>query len=143
MSLNARRSSARIISLSVVLASRSLHDAGANGALIRVDDRRTIRALRRAFHHLLADTRCEVILQVTEDIAAGLRPTGHEPLPRDEVSTLALAFDRFGRGAFLLRPSAEVSREASAESTEQLRRDMRAELQGYLRGLSIGPIDEI
>ena len=140
MSQKARPEHRTILGMSAALAARVLHDAGADGALVRVTDPQTIRALERGFLRLLSDTRRPYVMQVSSEVASGLRHSGSEPVEATRLYNLALGFDRFGRGVFLLRPAPLPGSEHIGEARRQADPQMAKDLQRHLR--SIRSLDE-
>ena len=123
-----------LVRLSSTLAARMVHDADAAGEPVEITSPATLRALRRGFLRLLADTRRFHTMQVSDVVAAGLRDPTDEPVEEGQSYNLALGFDRFGRGVFLLRPvlcggtepaSGTLSRD-QAQIVKELRLSMRS-----------------
>ena len=128
-----------LVRLSSTLAARMVHDAGAAGEPVEITSPATLMALKRGFLRLLADTRRFHTMQVSDAVAAGLRAPTDEPVEEGQTFNLALGFDRFGRGVFLLRPvlSGEAEPAPGDPSRDQVR--MVKELGLYLKSLQAPP----
>ena len=127
--------------LSSTLAARMVHDADAAGEPVEITSPVTLRVLQRGFLRLLADTRRFHTMQVSDVVAAGLRAPMDEPVEEGRAYNLALGFDRFGRGVFLLRPvlSSETEPASGTQSRDQAQ--IAEELGLYLMSLPARPDD--
>ena len=92
----------------------------------------------KAMVHLLADTRRFHLMQVSNAVAAGLRDLTDESENEGRTYNLALGFDRFGRGVFLLRPVRPGHATAVVEAQSRDQAKMVEELGLYLRSLPAG-----
>ena len=142
MKRNSTPGSRTLVRLSSTLAARMALDADAAGEPVEITSPVTLRALQRGFLRLLADTRRCHTMQVSDVVAAGLRAPMDEPdEPDEEVQTfnLALGFDRFGRGVFLLRPVLSGDTAAAIEAGSQDQAQMAKQLALYLTSLPAQP----
>ena len=118
--------------LSSTLAARMVHDADAAGEPVEITSPITLRALQRGFLRLLADTRRFYTMQVSDVVAAGLRAPMDEPVEEGQTFNLALGFDRFGRGVFLLRPVLSSGTEPVSGTQSRDQAQIAEELRLYL-----------
>ena len=139
MNRNSPPGNRTLVRLSSTLAARLVHDAGAAGEPVEITSPATLRVLKRGFLRLLADTRRFYLMQVSDVVAAGLRQPTDEPVEEGQTFNLALGFDRFGRGVFLLRPvlSGETEPASGTQSRDQVQ--MAKELRLYLKSLPARP----
>ncbi len=128
-----------LVRLSSTLAARMVHDADAAGEPVEITSPATLRALKRGFLRLLADTRRFHTMQVSDVVAAGLREPTDEPVEEGRTYNLALGFDRFGRGVFLLRPVPAGSAKPAARTQSRAQVQMSEEMRQYLRSIPALP----
>ena len=139
MKRNSTPGSRTLVRLSSTLAARMALDADAAGEPVEITSPVTLRALQRGFLRLLADTRRCHTMQVSDVVAAGLRAPTDEPVEEGRTYNLALGFDRFGRGVFLLRPVLSGDTAAAIEAGSQDQAQMAKQLALYLTSLPAQP----
>ena len=139
MNRNSPPGNRTLVRLSSTLAARMVHDAGAAGEPVEITSPATLRALKRGFLRLLADTRRFHTMQVSDVVAAGLRAPTDEPIEGARSFNLVLGFDRFGRGIFLLRPVLSGETEPASGDPSRDQAQMVKELGLYLESLPAQP----
>ena len=127
-----------ILRVSAALAARFIHDAGAEGAAVRVTNPRALRVLERAFLRALTGKGEPQVMQVSQDVAGAFQRSG-ERQPEAEAFYLAVGLDCQGRGAFLLRPVPARRGDVPAPARCPVEARMLVDLQAYLRSVVAPP----